>query len=67
MTYYYLVKYIVILSATCIPNGNFYIEKFYPGGQDHVTRNFGAMSAYAVGSLIVTMFMFKLRGLRNLH
>ena len=55
------------ISETCVPNGNDYIAQFYPGGQNHVARNFGAMVAYALGTLILAMIVFKLRGLRNLH
>ena len=56
------------ISATCLfPNGNIYIEQYYPGAQNHVARNFGAMGAYAVGTLVFAMLLFKLRGLRNLH
>lgn len=54
-------------NSTCIPSGNFYIQQFYPGGQNHVARNFGAMIACVFGTLIWAMFMFKLRGMRNLH
>lgn len=54
-------------NKTCVPNGNDYIAQFYPGGQNHVARNFGAMVAYALGTLILAMIVFKLRGLRNLH
>ncbi|XP_053377061.1 ATP-binding cassette sub-family G member 5-like [Mercenaria mercenaria] len=54
-------------TSVCIPNGNFYIDAYYPGADDHIARNFGAVGAYAVGTLILAMLAFKAGGLRNLH
>lgn len=54
-------------TATCIPNGNFYIDAYYPGADEHIARNFGAVGAYAVGTLVLAILAFKVGGLRNLH
>lgn len=47
--------------------GDMYIAAYYPGAVDHMTRNFLAIAAYAIGTLILAMLAYELRGARNLH
>lgn len=54
-------------NTTCLLKGDLYIEQYYPDAQHHIARNFGAIGGYAVGTMILAMFAFKIRGLRNLH
>lgn len=54
-------------TAVCFPNGTTFIQQYYPGADERITRNFGALGAYAVGTMILAIVAFKIGGLRNLH
>lgn len=48
-------------------SGDMYIEAYYPGAVDHMARNFGAIGAYALGTLVLAVLAYEIRGTRNLH
>ncbi|KAL5008818.1 hypothetical protein ScPMuIL_014399 [Solemya velum] len=47
--------------------GDVYLDTFYPGAVDHMERNFGACVGFAVGYVVLTTLVFKLKGIPNLH
>jgi len=48
-------------------SGDTYIERYYPGAVDHMVRNFLAIGAYAIGTLVLAVLAYEVRGVRNLH
>jgi hypothetical protein len=54
-------------TTTCFANGNEFIAAFFPGADDHMARNFGALAAYCVGTLIFAIVAFKIGGLKSMH
>ena len=62
-----LQVYVSSLAVGCFTSGDQFIDRFYPGATDHMTRNFCAMGAFAVGTLVFTMLLYKLIGPKILH
>ncbi|KAH9488427.1 ATP-binding cassette sub- G member 5 [Bulinus truncatus] len=51
----------------CIKTGAEFIQMYYPGSLEHVTRNFILTGAYLVATLGLALSLFKLRGSPILH
>ncbi|KAK3777332.1 hypothetical protein RRG08_062497, partial [Elysia crispata] len=47
--------------------GDNFLETYYPGALDNISRNFSLLGGFSVGILIFAVFMFKLRGSPTLH
>ncbi|XP_067682300.1 ATP-binding cassette sub-family G member 5-like [Haliotis asinina] len=49
------------------PNGERYLELFYPGALGHIKRNFGAITGFLAGFFLLACITYKVRGTPNLH
>ncbi|KAK3772827.1 hypothetical protein RRG08_062509, partial [Elysia crispata] len=52
---------------SCAQTGDNFLETYYPGALDNISRNFSLLGGFSVGILIFAVFMFKLRGSPTLH
>ncbi|XP_052766024.1 ATP-binding cassette sub-family G member 5-like [Mya arenaria] len=55
------------VTTQCIESGDDYIDAYYPGSTEHIARNFGILVAYDIGTLIIAIMCFKIKGTKNLH
>ncbi|XP_076095553.1 ATP-binding cassette sub-family G member 5-like [Mytilus galloprovincialis] len=49
------------------PNGNMYLDDFYPDSWENLERNFYALGGFIVLFTVLTITAFKIRGIPNLH
>ncbi|KAK3598079.1 hypothetical protein CHS0354_014615 [Potamilus streckersoni] len=53
--------------TTCLPNGNSYLDLFYPDAVDNMRRNFWAIGTMVIATILISMAAFRIKGIPNLH
>ena len=56
-----------ISDTHCFPNGDEYINRFYPEAVENMTRNFWAVAGFTTATFICVIVVFKVRGVPDLH
>ncbi|CAG5128729.1 unnamed protein product [Candidula unifasciata] len=51
----------------CLTTGDQYLKLFYRDALDNMSRNFGILAGYSVGGFVLSVLLFKARGLPTLH
>lgn len=58
----------LLVGVPCLyPNGNMYLDDFYPDSWENMERNFYALGGFIVLFTVLTITAFKIRGIPNLH
>ena len=56
-----------VADSFCFPNGDVYMDIFYPDAYENMERNFWAMGGFTAATILLAMIIFKIRGVPNLH
>ncbi|BFZ08011.1 hypothetical protein BsWGS_11050 [Bradybaena similaris] len=53
--------------SQCLTTGNRYLAMFYDDALDNISRNVAILGGYSVAVLMLSVFLFKARGIPTLH